>query len=297
MKENFTGDFTEDKMKQAVNLGYIRKPYAADAPRTALQAMQMCAEAGFDTLDCTPDVKTDAWEENIAEVVESAAQSGMHIEQSHAPYNRYTKLPLDVYSEYIRRAVIGASRMGCRQIVIHADDYEAPSEGYSAQKALIQMYDFWAPFAELAISHGVDLAIETVFEDRPKQPLSRFSSRANELISMIDRFADPHVVCCWDSGHAHLAFGAKMNDVMRALGSRITCTHIHDNYYGKDLHLMPFAGEIDWAAQMRTLREIGYRGVLTYEFVYGRYPEHLLADFLRQAYRTGEYLIGLYEND
>jgi len=88
-----------------------------------------------------------------------------------------------------------------------------------------------------------------------------------------------------------------MLDAMKTLGSRITCTHIHDNYYGKDLHLMPYEGEIDWTAHMRTMKEIGYKGNLTYEFVYGCRPACLIEDFAAMAYKTGMYLKNIFDEE
>lgn len=58
---------------------------------------------------------------------------------------------------------------------------------------------------------------------------------------------------------------------------------------------MPFLGEQCWERVMQTLAEIGYRGNLTYEFVYGRLPDRLIPAFLDYAHDTGEVLIDLFE--
>ena len=86
-----------------------------------------------------------------------------------------------------------------------------------------------------------------------------------------------------------------MVEAMKEVGKYVCCTHVHDNYYGKDLHLMPFLGEIDWEANMSCMREFAYKGKLSFEYVYGRFPEKILPVWMESAYAVGEYLAGLFE--
>lgn len=86
-----------------------------------------------------------------------------------------------------------------------------------------------------------------------------------------------------------------MLNAMKEVGRYICCTHVHDNYYGKDLHLTPFFGEIDWESHMACMRETGYQGKLSFEFVYGRLPEKLLPMWLESVHKVGQYMIGLFE--
>lgn len=283
-------------MQLSLNPAYLHTTRNKDVYRTPDETLKLCADAGFRVADYSPGIAADNWEARTASVIEAAARYGVTLEQSHAPYNRYSKLPLGVYRERISRSIIAASRMGNRYLVIHADDYNMEPDGtYDAAHAMDEMYEFWAPFVEQAISCNVGIAIETLFEDRGAGKLTRFTSRLDELVGLIDRFDDPMVTCCWDSGHARLAFTREgMADAMRTLGKRITCTHIHDNYYGKDLHLLPFEGDIPWEEQMKVLREIGYTGNLTFEFVYGIRPDSLVPDFLHTAYQTGQLLADMF---
>jgi len=284
-------------MQISMNPPYIHNTRTPGRFRTPDEALKLCTDAGFRVADYSPGVAADDWEARTAAVIEAAAHYGVTLEQSHAPYNRYAKIPVEIYRERISRSVIAASRMGNRYLVIHADDYSLEPDGtYNADHAMKEMYDFWAPFVEQAIACNVGIAIETLFEDR-KGDMNRFTSRLDELIGLIDRFNDPMVTCCWDSGHSRVAYGREgMADAMRALGKRITCTHIHDNIYSKDLHMMPFAGDINWEEQMRVMKEIGYEGNLTFEFVYGVRPDCLVPDFLNTAYRTGQILKDLFDN-
>ena len=282
-------------MELSICAGYLQKTELTD--KSAYNMFRLCKEAGFTVMDYTPGGET--WEKQVVSLLKASEALELPLEQSHAPYNRYTKRPLEEYKVLLDRAFEAAIRMGNKQIVVHGDDYRVPADGeYDAKKAMDEMYELWAPYVEKATKNGLGVAIETVFEDNRSKdaPPNRFTSRLDELIGLIDRFQNPLVTCCWDSGHARLAFTrAGMPDAMRALGSRITCTHIHDNYYNRDLHVMPFQGDIDWREQMATLKEIGYKGNLTYELVYGKWPEALVAEFLKVAADTGKMLIKMFE--
>ena len=56
---------------------------------------------------------------------------------------------------------------------------------------------------------------------------------------------------------------------------------------GRDLHLPPFLGEIDWARQMALLKQGGYTGKLSFEMVYGVFPEALLPIVAAKPARYG----------
>ena len=106
----------------------------------------------------------------------------------------------------------------------------------------------------------------------------------------------PNVKCCWDFGHAKCAFGKEeMINALREVGKYVVCTHVHDNYYEKDLHLVPFLGDTDWNANMAALKAAGYAGDLSFEFVYGYLPDCLIPEWMKYVYRTGETLREMFE--
>ena len=280
-------------MELSICANYLQKTELSD--KSARNMFRLCRDAGFTVIDYTPSGST--WEEQVRSLNRASEEFCLPIEQSHAPFNRYAKRPMDEYKERLECAVEAAIRMNNRQLVVHGDDYRIPAgEEYDAEKAMREMYELWAPLVEKANAKGVAIAFETVFEDDRKPGVkNRFTSRLEELKGLIERFDSPLVTCCWDTGHARLAFTNEgMADAMRALGSHITCTHIHDNYYNKDLHVMPFSGDIDWKTVMTTMKEIGYAGNLTYEFVYGKLPEVMVEDFLATAVKTGRILIDMF---
>jgi len=153
---------------------------------------------------------------------------------------------------------------------------------------------------DYARANGMTVAVETVFEDCIRRcpqfdGKSRFTSRLHELQGLIERFNDDAVRCCWDFGHAACAYGTSgMTGALKQMGKYVVCTHVHDNYFGKDLHVAPFLGNIDWEEQMTALRAVGYTGTLSFEFAYGNLPDALLPMWLKGVYQTGEYMVGLY---
>lgn len=282
-------------MKLSICANYLQKTELSD--KSAINMFRLCKEAGFEVVDYSPG--GDTWEQQVRSLNNASEKYGLPIEQSHAPFNRYSKLPLDVYKAKLDIAFEAAIRMHNKQIVVHGDDYRVPvGGGYDADKALAEMYELWAPYVDKASKHGLAVAFETVFEDNRSKdaPPDRFTSRLEELVGLIDRFDNPYAVCCWDTGHARLAFKREgMPDAMRVLGDRITCTHVHDNYYNRDLHLIPFYGDIDWRAQMASFKEIGYKGNLTFEFVYGKLPDSMVENFLRTAAQSGRLLLDMFD--
>jgi sugar phosphate isomerase/epimerase len=81
-----------------------------------------------------------------------------------------------------------------------------------------------------------------------------------------------------------------------ALGKRLVCLHIADNNGSHDEHLAPFCGTVDWLAILRTLKEIGYTGDLTYEIpkFTGNLPAAMRGSVLDYTVELGRYLIDCF---
>ncbi|MBR5527475.1 MAG: sugar phosphate isomerase/epimerase, partial [Clostridia bacterium] len=107
----------------------------------------------------------------------------------------------------------------------------------------------------------------------------RFSSKSEELMALIKRFDSDSVCCCWDFGHAGLAFKEKQAEKILEFGKYIECTHVQDCGHGDDLHLPPYQGDVDWDKCMKALKSVGYNGDLTFEMVYGIVCDDMLMPF------------------
>ncbi len=248
------------------------------------ECIRLCAQAGFEYIDYSPDYSLETWREEAEAAATAAGKYGIAITQSHAPYNFYKKEPLERFQEVLGRAAEGARILGAKQFVFHFDEYHPqPGEAFDPEKALKSAYEALAPAIEKTIGFGVDAALENTFEDHYRvgqDARSHLCAEIEELETAIDMFGDERVNCCWDFGHAHLQFGDGQADMIRRMGNRISCTHVHDNYYGKDLHLLPFYGQLDWETLIPALARTGYDGTLAFEVGYARLPDELRAEFL-----------------
>lgn len=264
------------------------------------KAAELCRSAGFRYVDYSPDFLRDDWKECAFRDKEILENNGIVVEQTHAPINRYRQYDDDMFWTYYNRLFEASSIVGAKYVVVHADEYRTVDR-YDEKEILDFTYDYLAPYVEYASSHGMIVAVENVFEDKNYRwpeinGKSRFTSRVDELLSVIERFSSPDVACCWDFGHAKCAFGKDdMAGALEKVGKYVVCTHVHDNYHNSDLHLVPFLGETDWKANMEMLRRVGYTGKLSFEFAYGSIPDELMKVFLDSVWKTGEYLVGLFD--
>ncbi len=282
-------------MEISINTAYAAKRTDPKNRRSDLEAARICKAAGYTVLDCTPAFATDDdYETKAYDLANALAAEGLRVEQAHAPFNRYAKQPFDQFQERLRRSFHTARILGVRYHVVHADEYPL-SLPYDSAAACDYAYEYLAPLAEYAEKHGFSLAVENLF-DEPCFPSvdgrNRFTATIEEQIAIIDRLGG-NVTACWDFGHGNVSYGKDGLEKLGQLGSRLTCTHVHDNL-GEDKHLPLYFGNMDWDAYAQYICQ-SYKGVFTYEFVYHTFPEALLPDYLRLAKRTAEELLGRYE--
>lgn len=272
-------------MNFGINLGYLVKKIPFET------VLEMVKNAGFTDLDYQPDYKRDNWENEAYKEIDAIAKAGLAIHQTHAPYNRYGSCSKEEYGIYLDRLFRETEMAGAKYMVVHGDEFEFDNMEYTPEKALQYNYEIFAPYVERAAKSGIKIAFETVFEDDVAGViLPRFCSEFDDLCAMIDKFKSDAVCCCWDFGHAGLAFGDKHAENIEKMGELIECTHVQDYGHNDDLHLPPFLGENDWNSCMSALSKTGYNGNLTYEMVYGEIPEALGGAFAEYLMATAKVL-------
>lgn len=115
-------------------------------------------------------------------------------------------------------------------------------------EGLKEVYDF-------AQKAGVRIAIEALnrFE-------TNFISRHDQALALANAVG-PECGVCLDAFHMNIE-ESNFYDAIRNTGSRLYDFHVADNN-----RMAPGMGALDWAAIVRTLKETGYDGALTVEFV------------------------------
>lgn len=271
------------KMEYGINIRYFSRDIGME------RAAELVARAGFSCLDYTPPVSADDWEATLRADLAVFRSHGLHVHQTHAPFGRYVKDPDYPHRLYVERCAEATALLGAEFMVVHGDEFDFASREFSPEAALSYNHDLFLPYVERGRREGYRVAFETVFEDWDRR---RYTSSAEELLSLVDSFGSEAAVICWDFGHSNIAFRKAAPDRIREFGSRIACTHLHDNAGVQDSHAMPLTMDIPWRETMAAFAEIGYGGVLSVEYAHGRIPEAAAEDFLRLTYRMTDLLSG-----
>ena len=273
-------------MRNSFNIEYLSKSIGME------KAAEIVSGVGFTDLDYSPDVADDNWMEKLDEDLKIFSKYGLQVHQTHAPFNRYNACG-DKHMLCVDRMLQATKILNAKYMVTHGDEFDFVNMEYSFQNALNYNYELFAPCVEKALAMNIDIAFENVFLDGFDGGKPRFGSDVSELKALIDRFGSENVVCCWDFGHAAVAFGEDQPAKIRYMGDTIKCTHIHDNKLQQDQHLPPFLGLIDWEKCMSEFAAFHYNGNLSFEYVYGKIPEAVAYEFMLLAYKSGKYLEAL----
>lgn len=263
--------------------------------------MTFCAGYGVKTFDFgirsrpgTCLTYADDWMDRAKKFAENTSALGYRFCQSHAPYSRFLYENIEYYREMTRRSIEIAAILGAPCIVIHPELRDFRTQDYDHGAAFARAKEFYLPFAELASRLGVRLAVENLFDFKRRW---NYGATVEEQIEFIEALGGSDTVgACWDFGHAHVMYGDEDSEKLRQLGSRVICTHVHDNSQAKDLHLPPYLGEIDWDRQMKALADTGYRGELNLEIKVAKLPPELKTDYLDFIFRGGKRLTEIFES-
>ncbi len=252
------------------------------------KATELVAKAGFRYLDYTPTLTSDSWEAEMKESLNIFEAYGLKVHQTHSPFNRYGKYK-DAHKLCIDRCAEATAYMGAKYMVVHGDEFDFDNLTYSSEAALDYNHKMFLPYVEQGEKAGYKVAFETLFADWNKP---RFTADADELMAIIKSYDSDNVVCCWDSGHAHISFKKNAPEVLKKFGPLVQCTHFSDNT-GADSHQMPMTGTIDWNSLMTAFKEIKYTGITNIEYAYGGIAESLMSEFVNLTYKVSEQIWSL----
>jgi sugar phosphate isomerase/epimerase len=142
-----------------------------------------------------------------------------------------------------------------------------PAPVADALDALVRQIELLLPEAERL---GVVLAVESV-------PFG-FMQTGAEVAEIVDRVGSPWLRACYDAANT---LATEPPDVgLRALGDRLAVMHVSGAWRDRWAHASVRDSDVDLAACMSALREIGFTGPTVYELIDGADPEDRLRDDL-----------------
>jgi len=258
----------------------------------------LAAKAGFRHMSVNftkvLDKTEDEWKAVTDDIAGILEENGLQCVQSH-PYYYDLRISSGEKEERLefamKQAVIATGKLGGKWSVFHPRS--SISTGFSRKQSLEDNHRAFSEYLEVAVKHNTGIAVEnlTIFPDViPSMPF--YSSNYEDVAELCDSFHDDHAAVCWDTGHANLMCFDQAAAI-RTLGSRIQCTHIHNNFQAWDAHLTPDNGNIPWNKVMPAFADIGYDGPLTLE-THCLYPDpKMLESFAKFNYECLEYLESL----
>jgi len=281
-------------MKQCINLGFVMIRRNSKERRPFEEALDLCRNAAFMVLDYLSPIENDDYLEVAQRHRDAIDARGMKVVHSHFPYFRYDGPGIrEKILHAAPRAVKAAHALGAQYMVLHGNEYVC--ETFDEQECFRESTEYLRPVIDLCAEYGIIPLIENMGENVLSKTRQHFGARAEEVLAHIEAFSYAKAACCLDTGHLRVAY-ADDESYLRAvelLAPHIVCTHIHDSGFGCDLHKPAFFGTVPWEQLMGILKQHGYSGVLSWEFVYERIPDALYPQYLDFIRAEGDYLIGL----
>lgn len=111
-------------------------------------------------------------------------------------------------------------------------------------------------FCDEAALRGITVTLETA--------TCHLSRTPDQVIGLIKDIGSSNLGICLDSGHTHIN-GIDVAEAVRKCGSWLVETHFHDNFGDADLHRPIGIGTINWASVILALKEIDFKGPITFE--------------------------------
>ena len=271
------------------------------------EAIRLNADAGFDAYDISLfalmgneyplGFRSENYVDYAKEVRAYADSLGILCNQSHAPLahdNGDKAHDENTFNQIVKSLEI-ASILGAKISIVHPKQHLPYGVGNNAQilKELnIEFYKSLVPYCE---KYGIKVAVENMWQLDPEEEkyvVDSTCSKPEEFCEYVDAIGSEWVVACLDLGHSPIV-GQDVPGMIKALGPRLQALHVHDNDLIGDLHLPPYSGKMDFDAICKALKEINYKGDITFECdgtIAFKYPAELVASSLTHLCNIGKHL-------
>ena len=260
-------------------------------PNNYEEGYAIIARAGFEAIDWNldhampyPDIlagkcdDTRIFTKSIDEIMahyekqlECIKRNGLEITQAHAPFPCYVDgkpFVLDYMIETYKNIILFCDKIGCKNLVIHGHSLAKNSTYLSAEEVDVVNDKLYTSLIPTLRETNVTVCLENLFSGFASGLSSGVCADPREAVEMIDTYnAIAGKECfgfCLDVGHMNL-LRYDPRKYMPILGDRIKALHLHDNSGIIDEHKAPYTGTVNWTAVYTTLKEIGYKGDLSFE--------------------------------
>ena len=221
------------------------------------EAVRRIAAAGFDAVDAnlvmicnnTLRLHTDDWKYEAEKIALAVQETGIELAQCHLPFKGkkvkwHTPEELAYYYEMFYRAIDVAGFLGIPWGVIHPERFIG--QNLSDEECCRINHETNDKYIEYALNKGVNIA----YENMALGAKAGYCAYIDQLVDLIDSYADPRIGACLDTGHANMVYDDQYEPILK-LGHRLHCTHINDNLGKDDLHLPPFSGTVKWESVIK----------------------------------------------
>ncbi len=283
-----------------------------------LASLSYIKECGFDAFDLNlnPHFNTvkakkeglypNLFDRSVQEILvffaplkKACQQTGVTVSQIHAPYPVWFH-KADELNEYLLsvldKAFAVSAFLGCPAVVVH------PVEGDTREEERARNLHIYRSVIPLIQKYkGVKCCLENLFVHHSGRITEGRLSNPDDVCNLHDQLnkeaGGEYFGVCFDVGHANVT-DRDIKEFVRRLGSRLTILHIHDNDGKNDQHLAPYSAVTnkkdlvcDWSGFVQGLRDIGYKGVLSFEtdLALHAYPPAVHTQVLKLISAIGHY--------
>lgn len=239
-------------MKLSIWTSYYAELSAEEAVKTLVEngitATELSDEHGYELLQRDSDVAATG-----RKFAAFAREAGMEIPQGHLWLR--VKICTDPDAlDILCKWVDLYEAIGIQNMVLHCDSMA--DSGLSHQEVVARNIQVLRKLAE----HVKDKEITICLEN-----LGAIVGNVDEILEILEGVGSPRFGICLDTGHLNLHDKDQRAFILKA-GEKLRALHIADNDGSGDQHMMPFnRGNIDFFTVVKTLREIGYRGIFNME--------------------------------
>lgn len=270
------------------------------------RTIEVLKNAGFDAIDFSSygvnDILNDPSYKDYAKKLKKIADdNGIFFNQSHAPF------PTSFFEEDKNRDIFDkivkslefASILGAKNIIVHPKQHLTYVEGDNARILRDMNVKFYTSLIPYCKDLNITVCLENMYQiDKNRNVTPSTCSSIKEFKEYLDLIDSPYIAACLDTGHANMV-EEDIPAFIKALGEKLVALHVHEAQGNWDFHRVPYViGNIKWTEVINALKEINYKGNLTFEAdnTLLRMPDDLLEPTAHFMAEIGKSMAKQFEN-